>query len=91
MIMPKVSYHLHEPPRAVRGSVGGCSMDMCCPDGIGRESWDREGREGIGLTPYPERGRFPVLVCFPSAGVGGSPRMRIVEYIRILMIIIVEP
>ena len=54
MILTMVSYHHHEAPRAVRGSVGGCSMDMWCPDGIGRESWDREGREGIGLTPYPE-------------------------------------
>ena len=40
MIMIMVSYH-HEGPRAVRGSVGGCSMDMWCPYGIGREIWDR--------------------------------------------------
>ena len=66
----------HEAPRAVRGSVGGCSMDMWCPDGIGRESWDREGREGFGLTPSPERRRFPVLVRFPSAGIGGLPRLK---------------
>ena len=42
MTMIMVSYHQHEAPRAVRGSVGGCSMDMWCPYGIGRESWDRE-------------------------------------------------
>ena len=53
MILTMVSYHHHEAPRAVRGSVGGCSMDMRCPDGIGRESWDREGREGIEITPSP--------------------------------------
>ena len=53
MIMTMVSYHHYEPPRAVRGSVGGCSMDMWCPDGIGRESWDREGREGSVLTLSP--------------------------------------
>ena len=42
VIMTMVSYHHHEAPRAVRGSVGGCSMDMWCPYGIGREVWDRE-------------------------------------------------
>ena len=41
MTMTMVSYHHHEAPRAVRGSVGGCSMDMWCPYGIGREIWDR--------------------------------------------------
>ena len=41
MIMTMVSYHHHEAPRAVRGSVGGCSMDMWYPYGIGREIWDR--------------------------------------------------
>ena len=59
MIMTMDSYHDHEAPRAVRGSVGGCSMDMWCPDGIGRGSWDREGREGSVLTPSPDRGRSP--------------------------------
>ena len=42
MTMTMVSYHHHEAPRAVRGSVGGCSMDMWYPYGIGREIWDRE-------------------------------------------------
>ena len=42
MIMTMVSYHHHEAPRAVRGSVVGSSMDMWCPDGIGREIWDGE-------------------------------------------------
>ena len=42
MIRTMVSYPHHEAPRAVRGSVGGCSMDMWCPYGIGREIWDRE-------------------------------------------------
>ena len=42
MTVTMVSYHHHEAPRAVRGSVVGCSMDMWCPYGIGRESWDRE-------------------------------------------------
>ena len=41
MTMTMVSYHHHEARRAVRGSVGGCSMDMWCPYGIGREIWDR--------------------------------------------------
>ena len=53
MTLTMVSYHHHEAPRAVSGSVGGCSMDMWCPDGIGRESWDREGREGSVLTRSP--------------------------------------
>ena len=76
MIMIMESYDHHEPPRAVRGSIGGCSMDMWCPYDIGRESWDWEAPEGIGLTPSPERGIFPVLVCFPSAGAGGLPRLK---------------
>ena len=42
MTLTMVSYHHHEAPRAVSGSVVGCSMDMWCPYGIGRESWDRE-------------------------------------------------
>ena len=64
MTLTMVSYHHHEAPRAVRGSVGGCSMDMWCPDGIGRESCDREGLDGIGLAPPPERGWFRKLVSF---------------------------
>ena len=40
MTMTMVSYHHHEAPRAVRGSVVGSSMDMWCPDGIGREIWE---------------------------------------------------
>ena len=42
LIMIMVSYHHHGLPRAVSGSVGGCSMDMWRPYGIGREIWDRE-------------------------------------------------
>ena len=34
MTMTMVSYHHHEAPTAVRGSAGGCSMDMWCPYGI---------------------------------------------------------
>ena len=52
MTMTMVSYHHHhEAPRAVRGSVGGCSMDMWCPYGIGRESWDREVRRLVDQDP----------------------------------------
>ena len=44
-------------PRALRGSVVGSSMDMWCPYGIGRESWDR----GVPMLVDPgfslERGR----------------------------------
>ena len=90
LIMIMESYHHHAPPRAVRGSIGGCSMDMWCPDGIGRESWDREGREGIGLTPSPERGRFRKLVCFPSAGAGGAPRIELLLLLLLLLDTIVS-
>ena len=41
MTTTMVSYHHLEATRAVRGSVGGCSMDMWCPYGKGREFWDR--------------------------------------------------
>ena len=56
MIMTMVSYHHHEAPRAVRGSVVGCSMDMWCPYGIGRESWDREVRRRWVCLVVPPRG-----------------------------------
>ena len=52
MTMTMVSYHHHEPPRAVKGSVVGRSMDMWCPYGIGRESWDREVLR-IVCSPFP--------------------------------------
>ena len=38
--------------KAVRGSVVGCSMDMWCPYGIGRERWDREVLR-IVCSPFP--------------------------------------
>ena len=56
MIMTMVSYHHHEAPRAVRGSVGGCSMDMWCPYGIGRESWDRVKAMLVDQDPFPLKG-----------------------------------
>ena len=68
MTLTMVSYHHHEAPGAVRGSVGGCSMDIWCPDGIGREIWYREGREGIGITSTPARGSTPARDISPSTG-----------------------
>ena len=58
MTLTMVSYHHHEAPRAVRGSVVGCSMDMWCPYGIGRESWDRVVLR-VACSPLPLRGRDP--------------------------------
>ena len=55
LLMTMVSYHHHEAPRAVRGSVVGSSMDMWCPYGIGRESWDREVRRRV-CSPFPPKG-----------------------------------
>ena len=59
MIMTMVSYHHHhhEAPKAVRGSAGGCSMDMWCPYGIGRESWDRVVLRLLDQDPFPLEGR----------------------------------
>ena len=59
MTMTMVSYHHHEAPRAVRGSVVGCSMDMWCPYGIGRESWDREVRRRVCSAFPPKGGDLP--------------------------------
>ena len=59
MTMTMVSYHHHKAPRAVGGSVGGCSMDMWCPYGIGREIWDRVVRKLIDPDPSPLKGRSP--------------------------------
>ena len=75
MIMTMVSYHHHEAPRAVRGSVGGCSMDMWCPYGIGRESWDREVLRLVDPDPSPLKGEISLTGVFPFAGVGGSARI----------------
>ena len=59
MTMTIVPYHHHEGPRVVRGSVGGCSMDMWCPYGIGREFWDRVMRMLVDQDPSPLKGRSP--------------------------------
>ena len=53
MTMIMVSDHHHEAARSVRGSVVGSSMDMWCPYGIGRESWDREVRRRKGVLSFP--------------------------------------
>ena len=74
-IMAMVSYPRHEAPRAVRGSVGGCSMDMWCPYGIGRECWDRGLRMLIDPAPSPLEGEISLAGAFPFAGVGGSARI----------------
>ena len=76
MIMIMVSYHQHEAPRAVRGSVGGCSMDMWCPYGIGREIWDREVLRIVDPDPSPLEGEISLTGVFPFAGVGGSARIK---------------
>ena len=94
MTMTMVSYHHHEAPRAVRGSVGGCSMDMWCPYGIGRESWDREVLR-IVCPPFPPRGGDLPSGCVSLRGcrrIGAQEIIVVVvEYIIILIIIIVEP
>ena len=51
--MTMVSYHHHEAPRVVRGSVVGCSMDMWCLYGTGREFWDRVMRMLVDPDPSP--------------------------------------
>ena len=75
MTLTMVSYHHHEAPRAVSGSVGGCSMDMWCPYGIGREVWDREVLRLVDPDPSPLEGEISLAGVFPFAGVGGSARI----------------
>ena len=72
MTMTMVSYHHHEAPRAVRGSVGGCSMDMWYPYGIGREIWDREVLRLVDPDPPPFEGEISLAGVLPFAGVSGS-------------------
>ncbi len=55
----RVSYRFGMTAKAVRGSVGGCSMDMWCPYGIGRESWDRVVRRLVDQDPFPLEGMPP--------------------------------
>ena len=75
MTMTIVPYHHHEAPRAVRGSVGGSSMDMWCPYGIGRDIWDRVMRMLIDQDPSPLKGEISLAGVFPFAvGSGSSPR-----------------
>ena len=52
--------------RLFKGRIGiirrRCAMHMWCPDGIGRESWDRVGQESVGwLASHPPQkgGRSP--------------------------------
>ena len=72
-------------------------MDMWCPYGIGRESWDREVLR-IVCSPFPPRGGDLPSWC---ASLRGCRRIGphlvivvvvvVVEYISILIIIIVDP
>ena len=52
MTMAMVSYHHHEPPRAVRGSVVGGSMDMWCPDDV-RQAATLSNKKSSALSPQP--------------------------------------
>ena len=52
MIMTMVSYHHHEPPRVVRGSVVGGSMDMGCPDDV-RQAATLSNKKSSALSPQP--------------------------------------
>ena len=73
MTMTMVSYHHHEAPRAVRGSVGGCSMDMWCPHGIVRESWGRVVPGLVDQAPLPPGGEV-ALGCSASRALVGAGR-----------------
>ena len=84
MILTMVSYHHHEAPRAVRGSVGGCSMDMWCPYGIGRESWDREVLRLVDPDPSPLKGEISL------AGVCSLRGCRRIGSHRIIVVVVVE-
>ena len=82
MILTMVSYHHHEAPRAVRGSVGGCSMDMWCPYGIGRESWDREVLRLVDPDPFPLEGEISLTGwCVSLRGCRRIGPHRIIELI----------
>ena len=50
-------------------------MDMWCPYGIGRESWDREVLRLVDPDPSPLEGEISLAGVFPFAGVGGSARI----------------
>ena len=47
------------------------SMEMWCPDGIGRESWDRGGRESVGWLAWnsPQVGGGALAVSVSTCGV----------------------
>ena len=72
----------------LRGSPpkSGSSMHMRCPDGIGREIWDREGRESEGGSrhPSPLKGGGS-----PSRGVSPGGKERSVPRMRLLLLLYV--
>ena len=69
-------------------------MDMWCPYGIGRESWDREVLR-IVCSPFPPKGGDLPSWCASLRGYRRVAPHRVivvvVEYISILIIIIVDP
>ena len=88
MIMTVVSYHHHEAPRAVRGSVVGSSMDMWCPYGIGRVIWDREVLRIVDPDPSPLKGVISIVGMFPFAGVGVSARTRVIVVVVAVVLVV---
>ena len=64
-------------------------MDMWCPDGIGRGSWDREVLRVV-CSPLPPRGGdLPRWCVFPFAGVSGSAHMRIIVVVVVVVLVLV--
>ncbi len=77
-------YLMVAPLGGVRRSQGS-SMHMRCPDGIGREIWDREGRESEGGSrhPSPLKGGGS-----PSRGVSPGGKERSVPTMRLLLLLL---
>merc|ERR1712216_875010 len=74
MTMTMVSYRQPDASRAVRGSVVGSSMDMWCPNDIGRESWDREVRRLVDQDPFPPSGEVALGCDAPRSLVQAGRR-----------------
>ena len=64
-------------------------MDMWCPYGIGRESWDRVISDVRGSRPFPLNGEASLAGVFPFAGVSGSPPMKVIVVVVAVVVVAV--
>ena len=65
-------------------------MDMWCPDGIGRDSWDRveAPSRALSWTLSPQLGEGALAECVLLAGVSGSAPVRIIVVVVVVVVVV---